>query len=80
MNYIQETYITLEASWANFKEDKVNQNRRVKKRQRKFSTLAGPITQKRASRLILKFFQSEVLGLIEAERPLEGEWARKEPI
>ena len=56
-----------------------NQKRRVQKRQRKFSAIAGPVTQKRASRLILKFYQSEVLGLIGAERPYDGEWAFKKP-
>ena len=70
----------MEAEWAKFREEVANQKRRVKKRERKFSSIAGPVTQKRASRLILKFYQSEVLGLIEAERPFEGEWAVKKPI
>ena len=79
LNYIQKTNNTLEAEWANFREEVANQKRRVKKRQRKFSKKAGPVTQKRASRQILRFYQSEVLGLIEAERPFEGEWALKMP-
>ena len=47
LEYIQETNTTLETAWANFREDVANQNRRVKKRQRKFSAINGPITHKR---------------------------------
>ena len=41
------------------------------------SKLAGPVTQKKTRREILRFYQSEVLGIIEAERPFEGEWSVK---
>ena len=77
LGYIQDTYITLEAAWAKHQEDVANQKRRVKKRQRKLSKLAGPVTQKKTRREILRFYQREVVGIIEAERPFEGEWSLK---
>ena len=79
LEYIQETGNILEAEWAKHQEDVANQRRRVKKRERKFSKLTEPVTQKRTRREILRFYQSEVLGVLEAERPFEGEWAIKKP-